>query len=166
MVRAMLRVDNMPRAANAMPYMFAKLYETKIVVASRITGTVVDMPPRAKPRIMLTASPFSQPSANSLTGLWVGPVMYSVKRPMARPARRPHSTATKAPQLVAWAAHQAGLSESQVKLRSSTLSLSWMQNLLGSMVIEANAIRGVVSKVDAYSCNLSWIKTRSPVMTR
>lgn len=59
-------------------------------------GTVVDLLPRANPKIMLTASPCSQPLDNSMTGALLGPVIYSVYNPMARPDTRPQNTDRKA----------------------------------------------------------------------
>lgn len=88
----MVSVDSMPSAANAMPNMLAVVYAVNMVQASNIMGTVVDLFPSANPKIILTASPCSQPFDNSITGALFGPVIYSVYSPMANPETRPQTT--------------------------------------------------------------------------
>lgn len=69
MAKAIGRHPSIPRAERATPYILAKVKETKIVIAKQMIGTIVDMYPRAKPKMMLGADPILQASANSWTGV-------------------------------------------------------------------------------------------------
>ena len=47
----------MPRAASEIPYMLARLKDTKIEAAMHRTGITVERYPKAKPRMMFGAAP-------------------------------------------------------------------------------------------------------------
>lgn len=54
-----------------------------------MTGTIVDLYPRASPYMMLVAGPVSQDVVNSKTGLYEKDVIYSVKAPITNPPHNP-----------------------------------------------------------------------------
>ena len=64
MVSAIDRVESMPKAAKLIPYMFARVNDTNIVIAKLNTGIIVELYPRANPAIMLGAAPVAQALAN------------------------------------------------------------------------------------------------------
>jgi len=64
MVRAIESVESIPRAARLIPYILARVNETKMVTARLRTGMIVELYPSAKPSMMFGAAPVAQDLAN------------------------------------------------------------------------------------------------------
>ena len=61
-------VVSMPRAAHAIPYIDASENDTKMAAAMQKQGMIVDLYPRARPKMMSVAAPVRHASATSWTG--------------------------------------------------------------------------------------------------
>jgi len=70
MASPMAKLDNIPKAARATPYIPNKEWEMKAVAANNMTGIMADNYPKASPKIMLVAAPVVQAMATSLTGAY------------------------------------------------------------------------------------------------
>lgn len=64
----MARVESMPRAASEIPYMLARVNDTKIVTAMAATGMTVEWKPSASPPIMFGAAPVTHDYESFCTG--------------------------------------------------------------------------------------------------
>lgn len=88
-VRAIVKVLNIPSAARLIPNIFAKENEVRIEITIHKIGIRVDLYPRARPRIIFGAAPLMLAFARFLTGEYYLEVKNSANQPIQRPDHNP-----------------------------------------------------------------------------